>query len=44
MAFIAGPYTATYNDSNIGITEQGFDLDQTYFSEPIVGDNLGSAH
>lgn len=42
--FVAGPYTATYNDSAVGITENGFELDQTYFSEPITGDNMGSAH
>lgn len=41
--FIAGPYTATYNELDIGITEDGFDLDVTTFQEAIRGDNLGSS-
>jgi hypothetical protein len=44
MSFIAGPYTYTYNDANLGISEDGFELEQTYYSEAIRGDNAGSAH
>lgn len=44
MSFVAGPYTAVYNDLDLGITEDGFDLDITFFQESIRGDNLGSAH
>lgn len=42
--FVAGPYTASYNDVDLGITEDGFDLDQTSFQESIRGDNMGSTH
>ena len=42
MSFIAGPYTATYNSAAVGITEEGFDLDQVFFQEIVRGDNMGS--
>lgn len=42
MAFVAGPYTGTYNSLSLGITEEGFDLDQVFFQEIVRGDNLGS--
>lgn len=43
LTAIAGPYTATWGNPalNIGITEDGFETEETHFSEPIRGDNLG---
>lgn len=41
MTFIAGPYTVTYNAVDIGITEDGAELEHTYYSELVRGDNYG---
>lgn len=48
MTFIAGPFTATYVPAlggstplSLGITEDGFELESTYFADLIRGDNLG---
>jgi hypothetical protein len=50
MTFIAGPYTATYNsalgggaDLDLGITEDGFELEVTPFADLVRGDNLGES-
>lgn len=39
--FVAGPYAVSYAGSSIGITERGFELEQNFFEEPIIGDALG---
>lgn len=41
MAFVAGAYTATYEGNDLGITEDGFDIEINYMGEEITGDNLG---
>lgn len=41
MAWIAGGYTATFNDDALGTIEDGFELELTPHGEEIVGDNLG---
>jgi len=43
MAFVSGPYTATYDGSSIGISERGWEIEQTWFGEPIIGDNMGDS-
>jgi hypothetical protein len=50
MTFIAGPYTATYNPAlgggapvSLGISEDGFELESTYYADLIRGDNLGES-
>jgi len=49
---VAGPYTATYgeltgvlgtNFFNIGIVQDGFEIEVTYEGEEIIGDNLGQS-
>ena len=39
--FIAGPFTATLGGVALGVVEDGFELDLTWSSEDIRGDNLG---
>lgn len=41
--FVAGPYNAVADDTDLGICEDGYDLEQTPFQEAIRGDNLGGA-
>lgn len=41
--FIAGPYVWTYNGRSIGISEDGWRLNQTNAGDPIRGDNLGDS-
>lgn len=50
MTFIAGPFTATYNAGigggsalTLGITEDGFELEEVPYADLIRGDNLGEA-
>ncbi len=43
MPFVAGPYTATYRGTILGITERGWELEHTWFGEPVIGDNLGDS-
>jgi hypothetical protein len=40
-AFVAGTYYGTYGGVHLGITEQGYELDQQTFEELIRGDNFG---
>jgi hypothetical protein len=40
---ISGPYHATWSAEYIGVTEDGFELEHTFYSEPIRGDNLGDS-
>lgn len=40
---IAGPYTATWGGATIGVVEDGFELEQIQFAEPVRGDNLGDS-
>lgn len=42
MAFVAGPYTATFAASSIGTIEEGFDLETTPQKDLIAGSNLGT--
>lgn len=41
MTFIAGPYTATYDASDLGITQDGFRWSMTPLAQRIRGDNMG---
>lgn len=41
--FIAGPYVWTFNGRTIGISEDGWRLNQTVSGDPIRGDNLGDS-
>ena len=41
--FIAGPYVWTYNARVIGISEDGWTINQSLSGDPIKGDNLGDA-
>jgi len=50
MTFIAGPYSASYTPAlggtgalQLGIVEDGFELEEIRYAEPIKGDNLGEA-
>jgi len=40
-AFIAGTYYGTWGGIPLGITEQGYELDQQTYAELIKGDNFG---
>jgi len=40
---VAGAYYGAYNSNYVGITEDGFELEQTTYTEPIRGDNLGDS-
>lgn len=40
---ISGPYHSTWNGSYLGATEDGYEVEHTFYSEPIRGDNLGDA-
>lgn len=43
MTFIAGPYDHTYNSNDIGVTEDGIELENVWFADRIVGDNTGDS-
>lgn len=47
MSFIAGPYTATYpvssTPTSLGVTEDGFELEDNSYAELIRGDNAGDS-
>lgn len=43
MAFIAGTYYGTWDTRNLGITEQGYELECVNFGELIRGDQLGDS-
>lgn len=43
MAFIAGPYTATFGGTAIGKVEDGFRLNVTFNGEPVTTDDLGDS-
>lgn len=40
MSFVAGRYTATWNNLAIGITADGFRLNHKFFTRLITGDNF----
>ena len=40
---IAGAYYMTYGGTYCGGTEDGFEIEHNYYSEPVRGDNLGDA-
>jgi len=39
--FVAGPYTATYDGTALGLTTQGFTLSHEFFKRLITGDVFG---
>jgi hypothetical protein len=41
--FVAGHYTATWNSTDIGTTEDGFTINPSSFREPIKIDDYGDA-
>jgi hypothetical protein len=41
MSFIAGAYSATWNAANIGRTESGFDVTQSFHDQPVIADSFG---
>jgi hypothetical protein len=43
MSFIAGHYTATWNGTSIGTTENGFRLTAVHHHEPVITDEFGDA-
>ena len=43
MAFIAGPYTATWNALAVGQLANGFTLSHKFFKRLITGDNFAEA-
>lgn len=43
MAFIAGPYTATWNSLACGQAEDGYETTHEYFWELISGDSYGES-
>jgi hypothetical protein len=40
-AFVAGPYNTTYNGGAAWITENGIELENRSYADPVRGDNLG---
>ncbi len=40
---VSGAYYGTYGGEYVGVTEDGYELEQTTYAEPIRGDNLGDA-
>lgn len=43
MSFIAGPYTITLGALSLGITENGIELENIGYGDPVRGDNLGES-
>lgn len=43
MSFIAGPFTATLGGLSLGITENGFEVENIAYGDPVRGDNLGDS-
>ena len=43
ISAISGPYTGAYSSEYLGGTEDGFELEHTFYSEPVRGDNLGDS-
>ena len=40
---ISGPYYGSWSGEYIGATEDGFEVEHTFYSEPVRGDNLGDS-
>ena len=40
---VSGAYYGTYGGEYVGVTEDGYELEQTTYAEPIRGDNLGDS-
>jgi len=40
---ISGPYSVQHSAEYLGVTEDGFELEHTFYSEPVRGDNLGDS-
>jgi len=38
---ISGPYYGSWNAEYMGVTEDGFEIEHTFYSEPVRGDNMG---
>jgi hypothetical protein len=43
MTFIAGPYTVTYNAVDLGISEDGIELEHITYADLVRGDNQGDS-
>tara|TARA_R100000152_G_C6779119_1_gene210423 strand:- start:1569 stop:2126 length:558 start_codon:yes stop_codon:yes gene_type:complete len=43
LTAISGPYTGSWNGIYLGVTEDGYELEHTFYSEPVRGDNLGDS-
>ena len=40
---ISGPYAGQWSEEFLGVTEDGYELEHTFYSEPIRGDNMGDS-
>ena len=40
---ITGPYHGSWSGEYLGATEDGFEVEHTFYSEPVRGDNLGDS-
>ena len=43
IAAISGPYYGLWNAQYMGVTEDGFEIEHTFHSEPVRGDNMGDS-
>ena len=43
LSAISGPYYGSWNGEYLGATEDGFEVEHTFYSEPVRGDNLGDS-
>ena len=43
LTAISGPYAGSWNGTYLGVTEDGYELEHTFYSEPVRGDNLGDS-
>tara|TARA_R110002167_G_scaffold306461_5_gene511113 strand:- start:1313 stop:1846 length:534 start_codon:yes stop_codon:yes gene_type:complete len=43
ISAISGPYHGSWGGDYVGVTEDGFELEHTFYSEPIRGDNMGDS-
>jgi len=40
---ISGPYSGQWSAEFLGVTEDGYELEHTFYSEPVRGDNMGDS-
>ena len=43
LTAISGPYSGAWAGAYLGVTEDGYELEHTFYSEPVRGDNLGDS-